>query len=91
MAEGGKFDHLGLMNVTMLPMWLLSGVFFASSNFPDIAQPVIQLLPLTALNTALRGVMIEARPLTALVREVATLGGWGVVTFTLAIRLFRWR
>jgi ABC-type polysaccharide/polyol phosphate export permease len=81
----------GLMNVTMLPMWLLSGVFFASSNFPEIAQPVIQALPLTALNNALRGVMIEARPLTALVREVATLGGWGVVTFALAIRLFRWR
>jgi ABC-type polysaccharide/polyol phosphate export permease len=81
----------GLMNVTMLPMWLLSGVFFASSNFPDIAQPVIQLLPLTALNNALRGVMIEARPLTGLVREIATLAGWGVVTFTLAIKLFRWR
>jgi ABC-2 type transport system permease protein len=81
----------GLMNVVMLPMWLLSGVFFASSNFPDVAQPVIRLLPLTALNDALRGVMIEAKPLTALAREVATLGGWGLVTFTLAIRLFRWR
>jgi len=81
----------GLMNVTMLPMWLLSGVFFASSNFPDIAQPVIQLLPLTALNNALRGVMIEAKPLTALIREIATLGGWGLVTFALAIKLFRWR
>lgn len=81
----------GLMNVTMMPMWLLSGVFFASSNFPDIAQPVIQLLPLTALNNALRGVMIEAKPLTALMREIGTLGGWGLVTFTLAIRMFRWR
>jgi ABC-2 type transport system permease protein len=81
----------GLMNVTMMPMWLLSGVFFASSNFPDIAQPAIQLLPLTALNNALRGVMIEAKPLTALLREIGTLGGWGVVTFTLAIRMFRWR
>ena len=32
----------GLMNVVMLPMWLLSGVFFASSNFPDVAQPFIR-------------------------------------------------
>jgi ABC-2 type transport system permease protein len=81
----------GLMNVTMLPMWLLSGVFFASSNFPDIAQPFIKLLPLTALNVALRGVMIEAQPLTALTREIAILGAWGVVTFMLALKLFRWR
>jgi ABC-2 type transport system permease protein len=81
----------GLMNVTMLPMWLLSGVFFASSNFPDIAQPFIQLLPLTALNNALRGVMIEAKPLTGLTREIATLGGWGLLSFALAIKLFRWR
>jgi ABC-2 type transport system permease protein len=81
----------GLMNVTMLPMWLLSGVFFASSNFPDIAQPFIQILPLTVLNNALRGVMIEARPLTALTREIAILGGWGLASFALAIKLFRWR
>jgi ABC-2 type transport system permease protein len=81
----------GLMNLLMLPMWLLSGVFFASSNFPDVAQPFIRLLPLTALNDALRAVMIEARPLTALTREVATLGGWGIVTFALSLKLFRWR
>ena len=47
----------GLMNLVMLPMWVLSGVFFASSNFPDAMQPFIQALPLTALNDALRGVM----------------------------------
>ncbi len=81
----------GLMNLTMLPMWLLSGVFFASSNFPDVAQPFIQILPLTALNNALRAVMIEARPLASLGREIATLALWGVATFGLALKLFRWR
>ena len=40
----------GWMNIVMMPMWLLSGVFFASSNFPEVAQPFIQLLPLTALD-----------------------------------------
>ena len=49
----------GLMNVVTLPMWILSGVFFASSNFPDAAQLVIRVLPLTALNEALRAVMME--------------------------------
>ena len=49
----------GLLNLVMLPMWLLSGVFFASSNFPEAMQPFIRLLPLTALNEALRSVMLE--------------------------------
>jgi ABC-type multidrug transport system permease subunit len=81
----------GLMNVAMLPMWLLSGVFFASSNFPDVAQPFIQALPLTALNNALRAVMIEGQSLAGVVREISILGAWGIVTFSLALKLFRWR
>ncbi len=81
----------GLMNVVMLPMWLLSGVFFASSNFPEVAQPLIRALPLTALNDALRAVMLEGSGLAGVAREVAGLGAWGVVTFVLALKLFRWR
>lgn len=49
----------GLMNLVMVPMWVFSGVFFASENFPDAMQPFIAALPLTALNRALRGVMID--------------------------------
>jgi ABC-2 type transport system permease protein len=81
----------GLMNVVMLPMWLLSGVFFASSNFPDAAQPFIRALPLTALNDALRAVMLEGRGLGAIVTEMTTLAAWGLTTFVLALKLFRWR
>jgi ABC-type multidrug transport system permease subunit len=81
----------GLMNLAMLPMWLLSGVFFASSNFPEVAQPFIRLLPLTALNDALRAVMLEGQGLAAIAREVGTLTAWAVVTFGLAVRLFRWK
>jgi ABC-type multidrug transport system permease subunit len=81
----------GLMNVVMLPMWLLSGVFFAASNFPDAAQPFIRLLPLTALNDALRAVMLEGRGLAGLGIELGILSAWGVVSFVLALKLFRWR
>jgi ABC-2 type transport system permease protein len=81
----------GLMNLVMLPMWLLSGVFFASSNFPDLAQPFIRLLPLTVLNDALRAVMLEGSGLRGVAREIALLAAWGVGSFLLAIRLFRWR
>jgi ABC-type multidrug transport system permease subunit len=81
----------GLMNLTMVPMWLLSGVFFASDNFPAVAQPFIQILPLTALNDALRGVMLDGSGVADLAAEASILAGWTVLTFTGALRLFRWQ
>lgn len=80
----------GLLNLVMVPMWVFSGVFFASSNFPDVMQPFIQALPLTALNNALRGVMNDGASLAAVWREMAVLGTWGGVAFAAALRLFRW-
>jgi ABC-type multidrug transport system permease subunit len=81
----------GLMNLVMVPMWIFSGVFFASENFPEAMQPFISLLPLTALNQALRGVMIDGAGLGALMQQTAILLTWALVTFTAALRLFRWR
>lgn len=81
----------GWMNFVMLPMWVLSGTFFASSNFPSAMQPFIRLLPLTALNDALRGVMLEGQPIVALGSQVAILAAWGVIGFAVAVKIFRWR
>lgn len=81
----------GLMNVVMLPMWVLSGIFFASTNFPDVMQPYIRLLPLTALIDGLRGVTNEGRSLAQLLPEIGVMAGWGGLSFGLALRLFRWQ
>jgi ABC-type multidrug transport system permease subunit len=81
----------GLLNLVMLPMWLLSGVFFASSNFPDAMQPVIRVLPLTALNESLRGVMLEGSGPAAIFPQLMLLTVWGLLSFVVALRIFRWR
>ena len=81
----------GLMNLVMLPMWVFSGVFFSSGNFPQAAQPFIQALPLTAVNDALRANMLQGAPWGTVGGEMAIVGTWLVVCFTLALRLFRWR
>jgi ABC-type multidrug transport system permease subunit len=81
----------GLMNLAMLPMWLLSGVFFSAANFPPALQPLIQALPLTALNDALRAVVLEGAGLRAVGSELGVLGGWTAVSFAVALRIFRWR
>jgi ABC-type multidrug transport system permease subunit len=80
----------GLMNLVMLPMWVLSGIFFSSERFPAAVQPVIQAIPLTPLIDALRAVMLEGASFSAIGRQLAELAAWGIVTFALALRWFRW-
>ena len=81
----------GLMNLIMMPMWVLSGVFFSASNFPAVAQPFIQALPLTATINALRATMLQGAGWHVVAPSMAILGVWLVVSFTLALRMFRWR
>jgi ABC-type multidrug transport system permease subunit len=81
----------GLMNVAMMPMWVLSGVFFSSENFPRAVQPLIQALPLTATNDALRAVMLRGEGWHAVAPELLILALWMVATLSLALRWFRWR
>ena len=81
----------GLMNLMMVPMWVLSGVFFSSSNFPEVVQPFIRVLPLTALVDALRGVVLEGATLGGIRVEMATLAAWTIVPFSIGLRIFKWR
>src|SRR5947208_11612084 len=80
----------GLMNLIMLPMWLFSGVFFSSERFPDAAQPFIQALPLTQLVSAMRRILLEGAGLLDVSPALVILAAWAVVTFSLALRFFRW-
>jgi ABC-type polysaccharide/polyol phosphate export permease len=79
------------MNLTMLPMWILSGVFFSASRFPEIVQPFIRALPLTAAIDALRANMLQGTSLAYLVGPLSILLVWLVGTFSLSLRVFRWR
>ena len=81
----------GLMNFIMLPMWLLSGTFFSSERFPQVFQPFIKALPLTALNTLLRAVMNEGSPLWTNWIHVAILLAWLLISFVVALKIFRWQ
>lgn len=81
----------GLMNVTMMPMWILSGVFFSPERFPDVMQPLIRTLPLTAVIDALRSNMLQGLSLAALTWQLPIILAWLIVCFTSAMWLFRWR
>jgi len=80
----------GLINLVMMPMWIFSGVFFSYQRFPAVIQPFIKALPLTALNDALRATILEGAPLFAHPSRILVMLVWGVSSFLLALRLFRW-
>jgi ABC-type multidrug transport system permease subunit len=81
----------GILNVVMLPMFVLSGVFFASTRYPEAVQPLIRALPLTALNDALRTVYNDGLPLSDAAVPIAILTAWAAVSFAGALRIFRWQ
>jgi ABC-2 type transport system permease protein len=81
----------GLMNLTMMPMWVLSGVFFSADRFPNLLQPFIRALPLTAVIDSLRGNMLQGLSLERLWPQIAVMLAWFVSCFFVALRLFRWK
>jgi ABC-2 type transport system permease protein len=80
----------GLMNLIMMPMWLLSGVFFSTERFPDILQPFIKILPLTHFNYALRAVILEGASLASQFWRLAVIAAWGAISYFFTLRWFRW-
>ena len=80
----------GLMNLVMLPMWIFSGVFFSSERFPDAVQPIVKALPLTQLLNSLRAVILEGAGWIDVLPAMLILSAWAVVSFLIALRIFRW-
>ncbi len=81
----------GLMNVVMMPMWIMSGVFFSPSRFPAFLQPFVQALPLTAAINAMRGNMLQGTQLSHMMAPLAILLAWFALPFAVSLRIFRWR
>jgi ABC-2 type transport system permease protein len=80
----------GLINLIMMPMWIFSGVFFSYERFPTVVQPFIKILPLTALNDALRAVILQSASFSSQAERLLILVLWGSISFALAVRWFRW-
>ncbi len=80
----------GLMNLVMVPMWVMSGIFFSPERFPAALQPIVKALPLTPLIAVLRGVMLADMTAADVLWYVVVMSLWSVVSFVLALRWFRW-
>jgi ABC-type multidrug transport system permease subunit len=72
-------------------MWLFCGVFFSPERFPKALHGPIEALPLTAANEALRAIMLEGRGLATLPSQLAILAVWGIASYAIALKIFRWQ
>ena len=77
-------------NLFMFPQYFLSGTFFPKTVLPSSIHWLIEALPLTALNDALRKVAFEGAHLNDCWQQIGILCAWGVVLYALAIWVFRW-
>jgi ABC-2 type transport system permease protein len=77
-------------NLISLPMTFLSGVFFPREAMPDVLQRITDFLPLTYLANALRAITNDGAGVTDISTDLLGLAVWAVITFLVALRLFRW-
>jgi ABC-2 type transport system permease protein len=80
----------GLINLVMMPMWIFSGVFFSYERFPQVIQPLIKALPLTALNDVLRAIILQGASLSSQWAPLMVMAAWGGLSFLIAVKWFRW-
>lgn len=80
----------GLMNLVMLPMYTLCGIFFSYERFPELVQPLIRAMPLTPVIDCLRALMLDGDSILTLGWELGAIVFWCVVPFAIALAVFRW-
>jgi ABC-2 type transport system permease protein len=72
------------------PMMFLSGTYFPTTGAPAFLTPIINVMPLTYLNDALRSVINNGASLASTQTDLLVLAAWMVVALIVAIRAFRW-
>ncbi len=77
-------------NLITLPQFLLGGTFFSIDSFPKWLQPISKAMPLTHLNTAMRNIAFEGQTLWEVKSEIGILLLWGVLVYTVAVKVFKW-
>ncbi len=77
-------------NLFMFPQYFLSGTFFSKNALPKGIQWLVEALPLTALNDALRKISFEGAHLYNCTKQLGILAIWGIIVYAIAIKVFRW-
>jgi ABC-type multidrug transport system permease subunit len=80
----------GLINAVVMPMMVLSGIFFSYHNFPDWSIGVIKNLPLTMMTDGIRSIFNEGAGYHEVAMPILILTAMGALFFSAGLKIFKW-
>lgn len=80
----------GLINFVVMPLMVLSGIFFSYQNFPDWSQGVIKNLPLTMMTDGFRSILNEGSGISDVAVPIIILTTTGALFFSAGLKIFKW-
>jgi len=80
----------GLINAVVMPMMILSGIFFSYQNFPDWSVRIIRALPLTMMTDGVRSIFNEGAGCTEVAIPTLVLSVIGILFFSAGLKIFKW-
>jgi ABC-2 type transport system permease protein len=80
----------GIINFVVMPMLVLSGIFFSYQNFPEWSHGVIKSLPLTTMTDSFRSIFNEGSGLPDVFFPLLILTATGIVFFAAGLKIFKW-
>jgi len=85
-AEGGS----AIAHIFFFANLILGCIFIPFQVMPQFLHPVIHILPGYHLATAIRLITLEGLGLTAIKFEMLGLMIWGIVSFIVSLKFFKW-
>lgn len=78
------------INITVLPLYFISGVFVPESQIPRVLRDIATVFPIRHLAQALRGTITHTQGSGIAAGDLLIIAGWGVVALLVAARTFQW-
>jgi ABC-2 type transport system permease protein len=80
-----------IVQLTLLPLYFISGVWIPTSELPHGLHSFASLFPIEHLANALHAASVQSSLSSALpVRDLVVLGIWALASARFATRRFRW-
>lgn len=78
------------LNITVLPLYFISGVFVPESQIPKVLRDIATVFPIRHLAQALRGTITQTHGSGIAAGDLLIIAGWGVIALLVAARTFQW-
>jgi ABC-2 type transport system permease protein len=80
----------GLINAVVLPMTIVSGIFFSYQSFPEWMIPLIKILPLTILADSVRAIFNQGAGIAEMMVPCSVLSFIGLLFYFIGLKIFKW-